>query len=130
MIVGVGCDIVKVTRIQQLIKKFGLKFLRRICTESEIERAQKLALDKSYYKYFAKRFAAKEAVAKALGTGIGEFVSFTDIEIQNLQNGRPIVKLSCNNCEAFKVHISLADEEEFAVAYAIVESVNKLPQII
>ncbi|MCE2992197.1 MAG: holo-ACP synthase [Candidatus Jidaibacter sp.] len=124
MIVGIGCDIVKVARIQQLIERFGSKFLHRICTDLEIEASKKLAVEQNYYRYFAKRFAAKEALAKALGTGIGEFVSFLDIEIQNLPNGKPVVKLNCVNSDAFKVHLSLADEDDFAIAYVMVESAN------
>lgn len=120
MIIGIGCDIVKVTRIQRLIEKVGDKFLSRIYTQKEIAMGLKLPKEKGY-AYFAKRFAAKEAVSKALGTGIGEVVSFLDIEIQSAPNGKPLVILAPQRLAELKVHLSLADEDDLAIAYAIAE---------
>lgn len=122
MIVGIGCDIVKVTRIQSLIEKVGDKFLSRIYTPGEIATGLKLPKEKSY-DYFAKRFAAKEAVSKALGTGIGEAVSFLDIEIENAPSGKPCVTLAPQRFTKLRVHLSLADEDGLAIAYAIAEEI-------
>jgi holo-[acyl-carrier protein] synthase len=122
MIVGIGCDIIKIARIQSLIERVGDKFLSRIYTQSEIATGLKLPKEKGY-AYFAKRFAAKEAVSKALGTGIGEAVSFLDIEIENAASGKPMVRLVPQQFAKFSVHLTLADEDDSAIAYAIAEKI-------
>lgn len=115
MIIGVGCDIVKISRIEKLIKESGERFLNKIFTALEIE----LAPRNNQYNYFAKRFAAKEAVVKALGTGFGE-IAFHDIEITNNDLGKPIVNFNSLK-GSYNIHLSLSDEEEYAVAYVVIE---------
>jgi len=87
MILGVGTDLISVNRIQNLIFKFKEKFEEKIFTPNEIAKAQKIKISDDDFlpraKFYAKRFAAKEAFSKALGLGIGRGVDFKDIEIDN-----------------------------------------------
>lgn len=120
MIKGIGCDIVEIARIEKQIDEFGGKFLKRIYTQQEIDNAPE-----NYQKkiaYFAKRFAGKEAAAKALGTGIGESIAFNEIEILNDYKGSPTLRIS--KFQDIQFHVSLSDEIEYAIAYVIC-AVNK-----
>ena len=108
MISGIGTDLVDIRRIEKLYKKFGSKFAEKILTKNELKKFKEI-------DYLAKRFAAKEAIAKALGTGIGK-VKFHDIEISNNKAGKPIVKIK--NCKT-QVHLSIADEPPYALAFAV-----------
>ena len=112
MIIGIGTDIVDIRRIEKLIEESGEKFLARIFNEEE--RGEDTA-------HYAKRFAAKEAIAKALGTGIGSKVSFKDIVITNDENGAPKAEVK-NQKSKVKIHISLSDEYPYALAYAVAET--------
>lgn len=122
----IGTDICDPKRIEKALKRFGSKFLERIFTSQEIEEINSLAKNKkTFFQKIAGRFAAKEAVAKALGTGIGEKLSFRDFEILRSTNGKPQVKL---NTKALKlsqgqgyknIHLSISHEENLAVAFAI-----------
>ncbi|WAC48785.1 holo-ACP synthase [Asticcacaulis sp. SL142] len=128
MIVGIGNDLVDARRIEQSIENFGEKFLNRIFTADEQARAQAHA--KPVLSY-AKRFAAKEAVAKALGTGISGF-RFIDIEVFNNGAGKPEIILHRRALERMKalvkpdhnyhIHLSLSDEWPYASAYAVIEA--------
>ena len=129
-IYGIGCDIIEISRIEAAIKKFGQKFLVRIFTKVEIELSRHYAIDSNlqplyYYRYFAKRYAAKEAFAKALGTGIGRTISFNEIEILNNQFGKPyinpIIELP-NILKNLVAHLSLSDDKNMAMAYVILEN--------
>lgn len=120
MILGVGCDIVEIKRIEAAITKHSDKFLKKNFTDAEILNAPKLQKLKT--AFFAKRFAGKEAVAKALGSGIGEVVEFKDIEILNEESGKPIVK--CSKFTNLKFHISLSDEKKHAMAFVIIENLE------
>ena len=117
MIKGIGCDIVSITRIKNMVDKWGDKFLCRIFTLSELECANKRKY--GYYAYLAKRFAAKEAISKALKTGIGSALSFKECEILNDEKGAPLVNFLRNDLN-FKVHLSLSDEKEYAQAFVII----------
>jgi holo-[acyl-carrier protein] synthase len=124
MIVGIGTDIVDITRIEKISSKYKKKFAKRIlsATEYSIWKTEKYP-----YRYLAKRFAAKEATFKALGVGLGK-VKFQDIEITRRKSGAPVLKL-CNqalilqnNLGVDKLHISISDEATYAVATVIFES--------
>ena len=114
MIIGIGTDIVDIRRIEKLIEESGERFIAKIFNEEE--KGEGAA-------HYAKRFAAKEAVAKALGTGIGSNVSFKDIVITNDENGAPKVQVKGQGLKV-KVHISLSDEYPYALAYAVAESIS------
>lgn len=122
MIFGIGSDIVKVSRIRALLENKGPAFLAKIFTSSEIAQ---LSLNIDSSGYIAKRFAAKEAFAKALGTGIGAQVGFHDIEIVKDSKGKPFFKLGKKLDELNKMHnfhLSMSDEKEFAIAYVVIET--------
>ena len=123
-IIGNGVDIIKNSRINNSLKIKG--FLNRIFTEKEIQQGKKL---KNKINFYAKRFAAKEAFVKAIGTGFRSDINFIDIEIKNYKNGKPYISLSkkLNNflqkkfkIQKYKVFLSLSDEKEFSVAYTII----------
>ncbi len=119
MIIGIGIDIVELNRIAELINRQP-KFIERILTDNECallyERSPKRQIE-----FVAGRFAAKEAYAKALGTGIGAHVSFQDIEIKNDENGKPYIFSSSPN---ERVHVSISHSEHYAVAQVIIERLS------
>ncbi|MCB2293409.1 holo-ACP synthase [Clostridium algoriphilum] len=125
MILGVGTDIVEIRRIKNAIES-NTRFLEKIFTSDELEYLKSRNLRP---EYIAGRFAAKEAVAKALGTGFRGF-EFKDIEIDRTTLGKPIVtlkgkaKLIAKKEGQYKIHLSISHGEDSAVAYAIFE-VNK-----
>lgn len=122
MIKGIGTDIVNIERIESTYAKEPEKFVARLLSAGEQERFYQLP-PKSKMGYLAKRFAAKEAVAKALGTGIGEEISFNEIEILNDSSGRPFVTLlnaAGADTDASKIMISLTDDKPFAVAFVVI----------
>jgi holo-[acyl-carrier protein] synthase len=131
MIIGIGTDILSITRIKDAINKFGDRFLNRIFTKEELFLYKNLFSEKRKIGFLAKRFAAKEAFAKALGFGIGKNISFTDISIINDKHNKPMVMMNStidnllkkisNGAEAHTIHISLSDDNEFANAMVIIE---------
>ena len=129
MILGIGIDLVSVNRIEDLLQKFGEKFVRKIFTQDEIIQAEKIT-QVNQAIFFAKRFAAKEAFAKACGLGIGRGVDFHDIEVFNDNLGKPFIKILNEKEEflrqhfavaSFKTHLSLTDEKPMAQAMVIIE---------
>ena len=122
MIFGNGIDIIDVDRIRKVIEKYGNRFKKRCFSISEIERSEKR---KNSVESYAKRYAAKEACAKALGTGLARGVFWKDIEVQNNQFGKPFIKLHGKAKEIFenmnkssntKIEVSLSDEKKYAIA--------------
>lgn len=133
MILGIGIDLVSVGRIEDLVLQFKEKFLKKIFTENEISKAEKIKLSANNSLFFAKRFAAKEAFSKALGLGIGRGIDFCDIEIENNDLGQPKIKILNGkeeflkkyfNCEKFSIHLSLTDENPLASAVVIIEKIS------
>ena len=120
--ISVGTDILKIARIDDVVERLGDKFVRRILTAPEQEEYR---VSKQANRLLAKRFAAKEAIAKALGTGIGRGVSWQDMQIDHDANGAPLVRLSGGASAVaarrggLRVELSLADEVDFVVAFAI-----------
>lgn len=123
-VIGIGTDIVKVPRIKRLIKKRGDSFAQRILHENEYIIFQ---THNTAANYLAKRFAAKEALSKALGTGIAKGINFEDIEVINNPDGKPNLILHgaaldiANKLGVKKLFISLSDEKKYAIAYVILE---------
>jgi len=121
-VLGVGTDILKIGRIQAILARLDEKFVRRILTEIECEEYYASAQPS---RLLAKRFACKEAVAKALGTGIGRGVSWQDMQIEHNSAGAPSVRLSggalrvATERGATRVEISLSDEADYVVAFAV-----------
>ncbi|WP_024930807.1 holo-ACP synthase [Methylophilus sp. OH31] len=125
MIYGIGTDIVEVERIEASLDQFGDSFAKRILAPSEWSdyEASKLKA-----RFLAKRFAAKEAFAKAIGTGIRGDVSFQNIAVTHDALGRPLLQLS-STLQAFlkqhhiyQSHISISDEKKLALAYVVLET--------
>jgi len=125
VIIGIGVDIAETARVEKLVAKYGQRFARRILTADEL-----LEFDRRKHSssYLATRFAAKEAVAKALGTGIGEQFGFHSVQIDNDAQGKPLLRfmdsavdliagLNINNAM-----ISLSDEKHYVVAMVVLES--------
>lgn len=127
MIVGIGVDIVEIGRIQEILQR-NPGFVKRIL--SERERAGQLpAHERRLAEYVAGRFAAKEAAAKAAGTGIGKLLSFHDIEVGNEASGKPFIHLSSEAAKRLfpdyptttTIHLSISHSREYAVAQVIIE---------
>ena len=122
MIYGIGIDIIDIRRIKRVIKKYGNRFKKKCFHEHEIIKSE--ARFNSVESY-AKRYAAKEACAKALGTGLARGVFWKDIEVRNNQYGKPYIILH-NNAKNFinqsndKIVLSLTDEKDFAIANVII----------
>ena len=122
-IFGVGTDIIKVSRIEKFLK--NKKSLQRLFNKDEIFYCNK---KKNFINCFAKRFAAKEAFSKALGTGISEGINFNEIVISNKLSGEPFIKLTKESkkivekklTKKFRVLLSLSDEEKYAVAFVTI----------
>ncbi len=121
MIRGIGVDIVEIARIAQLMDKHGQRFLNRCFTQDEQNYCLRY---EDPCPYLAVRYAAKEAVAKALGSGIGEFLSWTDIEVTRRPSGEPGIKLSEKAVEIFgdlTIYLSVSHEKAYAIAQVVVE---------
>lgn len=125
MILGTGIDIIEVARIEASHQKFGERFVQRILRPEEI--AYCLS-HKRPAPFLAARFAAKEAISKAFGTGIGAQLGWQDMEVGRKESGEPFVILHENGIKllqergARKVHLSLSHTEQHASAVAILES--------
>ena len=127
-IIGIGTDLVNVTRIEKSISgKARDKFIKRIFTNFEQEQSKSRANEADFY---AKRFAAKEAFVKALGTGIAKGIFWTDIEVRNDEFGKPSLYISGKALEILTkatpkdkentIYLSLSDDNPFALAYVII----------
>ncbi|WP_038174243.1 holo-ACP synthase [Vibrio pacinii] len=124
-IVGLGTDIAEIERVEKALSRSGEPFARRILTDSELAKFAEL---KQQGRFLAKRFAAKEAASKALGTGIALGVTFHDFEISNDEHGKPVLCLSgkaldiAEKKQVAHIHLSISDERHYAVATVILES--------
>lgn len=127
MIFGIGIDIIEINRIRKSIEKFDYHFLNKIFTPTEIEYCQS---KKNKYQHFAARFAAKEAIAKALATGWSKEFRWKDIEIFNEKSGMPNVKLS-GNLQKFlgddkSLKITMSHSEHYVTCFAIIYANNSI----
>lgn len=163
MILGIGCDLVNLKRIEEIYFKYTNKFINKILTDNEVSQIL-LKINKSQFvanvtdkmeiekqnilnirkkkhteqilpgvefqksscniviSYLAKRYAAKEAYAKALGVGIGSIISFKDIEVLNNKEGRPYYSDNTKSIyENSIIHLSISDDYPIVIAYAIIE---------
>lgn len=120
--IGIGTDILEIKRIDEVLSRLGDRFVRRILTEQEQAEYRDSGQPA---RLLAKRFAAKEAIAKALGTGIGRGVSWQDMQVEHNDSGAPLVRLSGGALEVVqrrggsRVELSLADERDYVVAFAV-----------
>ena len=122
MIFGIGVDVVETRRIAESIERLGERFLERVYQPGEIEYCRSMRTPASH---FAARFAAKEAVSKAFGTGFSNQVNWRDIEIRRKATGEPFVVLHSGAAELAKrlgirtIFVSLSHSDEYAVANAV-----------
>ncbi len=125
MVVSIGTDIVEIERVKKVLLRFGGRFVQRILTQGEISEWHRRGCAEGF---LARRFAAKEAISKALKTGISESINFQDISIKNDQKGAPFVVLSdkagslLESFGATRVLLSISDERSYAIAYAMIVS--------
>lgn len=122
-ILGIGTDIVEVKRVKKIYNKYGDNFARKILSDDELK---KYKFSNKKISFLAKRFAAKEAIGKAVGIGIRNGVILRYLSINNDSLGRPYVKIEdhkkFNLTQKEEVHISLSDEKKYAIANALIIS--------
>src|SRR5213080_4244245 len=124
-VLGIGVDMVQVERIQHSLDRFGERFMKRVFTEGEIAYCMSM---KFPARHFAARFAAKEAVSKAFGTGIGSAMGWKDIDVHRKPSGEPFVVLEGGakklgeERDVNAVWITLSHTEHHAVAMIVIES--------
>ena len=130
MIIGIGNDIIDIKRIEKTINRYGKKFINRCFTQVEIKRSEK-RLNK--INSYAKRYAAKEACSKALGTGLAKGIFWKDISVKNNELGKPTIILKGNALKRLNhlsnkkcsIVVSLSDEKDYAIANVIIFENNE-----
>ena len=130
MIVGIGSDLIDIRRVERTLERFGKRFTNRIFTETERLKSDRRRLRAASY---AKRFAAKEACSKALGTGLSGDVFWRDMGVVNLPGGKPTMRLTGGagrRLESLlppgheaRVHLTITDDHPLAQAFVIIEAV-------
>lgn len=131
MIIGIGNDIIDIRRIEKSIERYGDRFLDRIFTTLEREKSDRRTLRAASY---AKRFAAKEACAKALGTGLNRGVFWRDMGVVNLPGGQPTLKLTGGAAARLaelvppgyqpQIHLTITDDHPLAQAFVVISAVQ------
>ena len=125
MVVGVGTDLMEIKRIEQSVARFGDRFLARVFTEGEIAYCRR---KKNAAESFAARFAAKEAGAKALGTGISHGINWLELEVTRGPSGQPLLQLSgraaarARTLGITRISLSITHSRDMAMAVVIMES--------
>ena len=132
MIIGIGSDLIDIRRVARVIERHGDRFLNRVFTPAERAKAERRA---NKVETYAKRFAAKEACAKALGTGFRRGVFWRDMGVVNMPSGRPTMKLTGGALERLKaitpagciaqIDLSITDDFPLAQAIVIISSLNQ-----
>ncbi len=126
MIGGIGTDLVDLMRVENCYERFGKRFVSRILSDREQQIFTQYKSHRRQIEWLAGRFAAKEAIAKAWGTGIGEALSFVSIEILPDHHGKPLVYLPNGivhhaGSSSFQMHLSITHTETQAMAFAVLE---------
>lgn len=129
MILGVGTDLCNIERVEQTLDRFGDRFRNRVFTEREQARAERRAHAPATY---AKRWAAKEACSKALGTGLRMGIAWRDMAVSNLETGQPVMEVTGWAAERLRemtpaghvatIHLSLTDDHPWAQAFVVIEA--------
>jgi len=130
MIVGIGNDTIDIRRVEKVLERHGEKFTKRIFTDIEVRKSERRRMRAASY---AKRFAAKEACAKALGTGMSQGVFWRDMGVVNLPSGKPTMVLTGGAAKRLanlvpeghrpEIHITITDDFPLAQALVIIEAV-------
>ena len=135
MILGIGTDLANIERIARTLDRFGDRFRNRVFTETEQRKAERR---KDTAGTYAKRWAAKEACSKALGTGLRMGISWKDMAVSNLRSGQPqmhltgwaaerLAQMTPDGMEAF-IHVTLTDDHPWAQAFVVIEARPKRPE--
>ncbi len=134
-IIGIGSDLCNIERIQNSLDRFGERFEQRVFTEVERAKAERRPFTKA--GTLAKRFAAKEAFSKAVGTGFRSGVFMRDIGVVNMASGKPTLRLTGGAKErldamipeghAARIHLTMTDDHPFAMAFVVISAVPKEP---
>lgn len=134
MIIGIGSDLIDIRRIENSLSRFGERFVNRCFTEVEITKSEGR---KNRAASYAKRFAAKEACSKALGTGIAHGVFWKDMGVINMPGGKPTMHLSGGAAERLQamvpnghratIHLTITDDFPLAQAFVIIEALPVAP---
>jgi len=129
MIIGIGSDIIDIRRIERTLARHGARFVERVFTPVEREKSDRRMLRAASY---AKRFAAKEACAKALGTGLSRGVFWRDMGVVNLPGGKPTMQLTGGAADRLRdllppahrpvIHVTITDDHPLAQAFVIIEA--------
>lgn len=132
MIIGIGSDLANIERIQGTIDRFGDRFLKRVYTNIERATADRRLLTTETY---AKRWAAKEACSKALGTGLRMGIAWNEMEVRNMRTGQPTMHVTGSAAERLArltpegfdphIHVTLTDDHPWAQAFVIIEALPK-----
>jgi holo-[acyl-carrier protein] synthase len=130
VIIGIGADLCSIERITQTLARFGPRFEQRVFTDAERARAGRKGNAAATY---AKRFAAKEACSKALGTGLRMGIAWRDIGVENLPSGQPTLRLAGKAAERLarltppghvaRIHLTITDDHPYAQAFVVIEAV-------
>ncbi len=129
MILGVGTDLCNIERIEQTLDRFGDRFVQRCFTEIEQRKSEKR---RNRAETYAKRWAAKEACSKALGTGLAMGISWKDMAVRNMRSGQPIMDVTGWAAERLAdmtpegheaiIHVTLTDDHPWAQAFVVIEA--------
>lgn len=129
MIIGIGSDLIDIRRVEQSLERFGERFVKRCFTDIEQAKSERR---KNRAASYAKRFAAKEACSKALGTGLANGVFWKDMGVVNLPGGKPTMLLTGGAAEKLAelmpagheafIHLTITDEHPYAQAFVIIEA--------
>jgi len=129
MILGIGTDLANIERIERALDRFGDRFRNRVFTQTEQSRAERMAKPADVY---AKRWAAKEACSKALGTGLRMGIAWKDMAVSNLRSGQPVMEVTGWAKERLErmtpegytavIHVSLTDDHPWAQAFVVIEA--------
>lgn len=132
MIIGTGSDLLDIRRLEKVLERFGERFINRCFTAEEREKAERRRPGGTHIATYAKRFAAKEACSKALGTGFSHGVFMKDIGVVNDYAGKPALKLTGGALKRLQeltpagmtasIHLTLTDEPPIAKAFVIIEA--------
>jgi holo-[acyl-carrier protein] synthase len=135
MILGIGSDLIDIRRIEKTLERYGERFIGRVFTDIERQKSERRKMRAASY---AKRFAAKEACAKALGTGLHQGVFWRDMGVVNLRSGKPTMSLTGGAAARLEsitpagmsaiIHVTITDEWPLAQAFVIIEALAEAGQ--
>ena len=133
MIIGTGSDLIDIRRVEKVMARFEQRFIERCFTDTERAKAERRRAAGTHIDTYAKRFAAKEACSKALGTGFNQGVFMKDIGVVNAPSGAPTLKLTGGALKRLQaltppgmkavIHLTLTDEPPLAKAFVIIEAI-------